>query len=72
MTDESISKEPEPEHQIFYRGYVLKATQNRKSRTWTLSYRLRDYPPIESKLEWQKYEEAFDHGKRMVDFSLGT
>ncbi|WP_190680761.1 hypothetical protein [Leptolyngbya sp. FACHB-671] len=71
MTDGTPNREPKPEYRVFYRGYGLKVTQDQKLKVWTLSYSLKDYPPVISKLKWKNVKEAIDHGKRMIDSLLG-
>lgn len=73
MTDGATNKETDPkrEYQVFHQGYVLKATQNRETRIWKLSYNLGGNPPVNSKFEWRSAKEAIDHGKRMIDSLLG-
>ncbi|MBD1871016.1 hypothetical protein H6F95_27665 [Cyanobacteria bacterium FACHB-471] len=71
MTDETINREPEPEYRVFYRGYVLQATQDQETKIWTLSYNLGGSPPVNSKLEFGRAKGALNHGKGMIDFLLG-
>ncbi|MBD2054598.1 hypothetical protein H6F88_00885 [Oculatella sp. FACHB-28] len=71
MTDRITNREPEPEHRVFYRGYVLKATQNQETEIWTLSYNLEGNSPVISKRKFGTAKGAIDHGKGMIDFLLG-
>jgi hypothetical protein len=74
MTDRTTSEEPEPkrEYQVSHRGYLLKATQNRETRIWMLSYNIGSNPPANSKFKWRSAKEALDHGKRMIDSLIGN
>ncbi|MBD2066073.1 hypothetical protein H6F93_00735 [Leptolyngbya sp. FACHB-671] len=62
MTDGTTNREPEPENQVSYHGYLLKATQNRETKVWTVSYNLEGNPPFNSKIKWQNPKEAKNLG----------